>query len=59
MAQAQTELEIAQAQLKLAEEKYALFQNGRILPSWNWPRLALKMLKIRRMPSAPAWITWK
>jgi multidrug resistance efflux pump len=28
LAQAQTELEIAQARLKLAEDKYALYQNG-------------------------------
>lgn len=28
MAQAQTDLEIAQARLKLAEDKYALYQNG-------------------------------
>lgn len=28
MAQAQTELEIAQARLKLAEDRYALYQNG-------------------------------
>ena len=28
MSQAQTELEIAQARLKLAEDKYALYQNG-------------------------------